>query len=172
MKISIVRAGIGIAALLFAVVPLEAQMQGARRGEMQGPVQMRGMPGERIEQFKKVRMLEALKLDEETSVRFISRYNKHQEEMKDLEQQRRELLGQLRALRQSNASNTDLEKALADLRSLQDKLIQARQRYIDDLKQVLTSRQIADYVIFEENFVQNLRDIMRDMQRERMDRRF
>lgn len=172
MKISIVRAGIGIAALLFAVVPLEAQMPGARRGEMQGPGQMRGMPGERIEQFKKVRMLEALKLDEETSVRFISRYNKHQEEMKDLEQQRRELLGQLRALRQSNASNTDLEKALADLRSLQDKLIQARQRYIDDLKQVLTSRQIADYVIFEENFVQNLRDIMRDMQRERMDRRF
>lgn len=117
-------------------------------------------------------MMETLKLDEETSIRFFFRYNKHQEEMRDLEGQRKDLMGQLRALRRSNASNNELEKVLADLRALQDKTFQTRQKYFDDLKQVLTVKQIGDYIVFEENFVQNLRDIMREMQKERMDRRW
>lgn len=159
----------GVGILSVSTVSLLAQGPGPMRvpgGQMRGPA------AERIEQFKKIRMMEVLRLDEETSIRFFARYNKHQGEMHEIEEQRRESVSKLRSLRQSNASNAELEKALAELKVLPDKVAQARERFLNDLWQILTVKQIADYIVFEENFVQNLRDIMRDMQRERMDRRF
>ena len=41
-------------------------------GSTQDQAQMRGPAAERIEQFKKVRLMEVLKMDDETSIRFSS----------------------------------------------------------------------------------------------------
>ncbi|NUN69951.1 MAG: hypothetical protein HUU02_09605 [Bacteroidetes bacterium] len=55
-------------------------------------------PMERLERFKKIRMVEALNLDEETGLKLVSRYTKHRERMKELEEERLAVVERLEAL--------------------------------------------------------------------------
>ena len=141
----------------------------ARQENTQGPP-MRGPAMERVEQWKKVRMMEVLKLDEETSIRFFNRYNKEQQDLREVQRRREELVRQLESLNRSNAGDKDLERTLQDLQTLERKLTEIREGFLKDVRGILTVKQIASYVVFETNFNRSLRDLMRDMQQQRMDR--
>ncbi|MFA6540568.1 MAG: hypothetical protein WCT99_03125 [Bacteroidota bacterium] len=125
---------------------------------------------ERLENYKKVRMLEALKLDEQTGIKLISRYNKHREGMRAIEEQRAQLIQKLESQVQSNASDAEYQKTFAELADTEKKFGDARAEYYSSLKEILTNKQIAEYLIFEKNFAKDLRDIMKDLQKERMKR--
>ena len=141
----------------------------AQQDNSQGPA-MRGPAMERVEQWKKVRMMEVLRLDEETSIRFFSRYNKEQQEIRDIQRRREDLLRQLESLIRSNAAEKDLEKTFQDLHALEGKAVDERDRFLKDARGILTLKQLASYVIFENNFNRSLRELMRDMPQQRMDR--
>jgi len=126
------------------------------------PVQ--GKAAERVEQYKKIRMMEVLGMDEQTSIRFFARYNKNLEVMKDLRKKQVEALAQIQKLRKGRASDDDYAKVITDLRSLEDQVSQTKSKYIDDLKDVLTNKQRAEYLVFELRFQQNLRELVRDLQ--------
>ncbi len=131
---------------------------------------MRGPAAQRVEQLKKVRLMETLNLDEETSIRFFSRYNKHQDEVREIQKSREELLRQLESLQRSNASDAEYEKSIQDLRTTDGKFLEARDRYWKDIRGVLSVKQFASYVLFENNFYRYLRELMRDMQQDHMPR--
>jgi len=126
------------------------------------PVQ--GKAAERVEQFKKIRMMEILGLDEQASIKFFARYNKNLEVMKDLRQKQVQALARIQKLRRIKASDDDYANVVSDLRSLEDQVNQTKSKYIDDLKDVLTNKQLAEYLVFELRFQQNLRDLVRDVQ--------
>jgi hypothetical protein len=130
--------------------------------DVQPPVQ--GKAAERVEQFKKIRMMEVLGLDEQSSIKFFARYNKNLAVMKDLRQQQVQALARIQSLRKSKASDAEYAKVVSDLRSLEDQVNQTKSKYIDDLKDVLTNKQLAEYLVFELRFQQNLRDLVRDVQ--------
>ena len=122
---------------------------------------------ERVEQFKKLRMIEALKLDDETAIKFFAKYNKHEEVVRDINKQRDDLLDQLESQRKSKASDADMEKVISNLLVLDTKQAEERNRFVNDLKGVLTTGQIADLLLFERNFARNVRQIMQEMARQR-----
>ena len=140
-------------AILFASVAAQ---------DAQPPVQ--GKAAERVEQYKKIRMLEVLGLDEQSSIKFFARYNKNHEVMKDLRQKQVQILARIQNLRKNKASDDEYAKVVSDLRSLEDQVNQTRSKYVDDLKDVLTNKQLAEYLVFELRFQQNLRELVRDMQ--------
>jgi hypothetical protein len=123
--------------------------------------------GERVEQFKKIRLMDALKLDEETSIRFFAKYNKHQETMRDINMKREGMIDQLQALRKSGSSDAELEKVIKELIGMDAKVTEARTKFLDDLKTVLSVKQIVDYLVFERNFLQNIRQLMQEFTQER-----
>ena len=129
------------------------------------PNQFRGQ--QRVEQFKKLRMIEALKLDEDTSVRFFAKYNKHEDVMREINKQRDDLIDQLQEVRKSNSDGAGMEKIFTDLGVLDIKQAEERHRFLDDMKTALSTQQIADFVIFERNFARNLRQLMQEMAQER-----
>lgn len=133
----------------------------------QDSMPMRGPAAERIEQFKKIRLMEELKLDEATSIKFFARYNANQEELRKLNQKRNEIIDELQILRRRNVSDAEYEKTLQDLKALADPAVELRLKFFNEISEVLTPKQVAEYVIFERNFVQNLREIMREMQQQR-----
>jgi hypothetical protein len=145
-----------IAILVMVTCPVHAQ---------EGPGQFRG--GQRVEQFKKLRMIEALKLDEETSVRFFAKYTKHEDNLRDINKQRNDLLDRLQGLRDSNGSDEQMEKVIADLTSLDGKQADERARFLEDIKTVLTTKQVADLFLFDRNFARNIRQLMQEMARGR-----
>jgi hypothetical protein len=128
---------------------------------------IQGKAAERVEQFKKIRMMEVLGMDEQTSIKFFARYNKNLEVMKDLRQQQIKALGHIQTLRKAKASESDYAKVVRDLRSLEEQVHQTKSNYIDDLKDVLTNKQLAEYLVFELRFQQNLRELVRDAQQKK-----
>jgi hypothetical protein len=123
---------------------------------------------DRIESYKKVRMLEALKLDEEQSVKFVTRYTKHQEVMRGFEKERNELIDKLDTLSHSDGNEGEYDGIYSDLLDIDKRISGERQKFMSELKEVLSHKQIAQYIVFERNFVQELRQAVRDVQRERM----
>ncbi len=123
---------------------------------------------DRIESFKKVRMLESLKLDEEHSAKFIARYNKHQDTMHGFEKERNELVDKLDTQSKSDAGDDDYSRTFNLLLDVDKKISGERLRFLTELKEVLSNKQIAEYIVFERNFVQELRQAVRDVQRERL----
>jgi hypothetical protein len=129
-------------------------------------------PGaERIEQFKKIRLMDALKMDEETSIRFFSRYNKHSTAMRDIGKNRNDRIDQLQKLIHTDASDEDINKAITDITVLDGKMMDERSRFMTELREVLTVKQLGKYVVFERNFNQNLRELMREVARDRWEHR-
>ena len=124
-------------------------------------------PMERLESFKKIRMIEALRLDEETGLKLVKRYNKHRSEVKDLEQERSNLIDKLDSQVRSNASDGDLQKSFNEFYEIEKKITDAREKYLNELKEIFTNKQIAEYMVFERNFMKDLRNMVKDVQKER-----
>jgi len=149
-----------VCSLLLIPILLVAQEQGMRRG-----------PGaERIEQFKKVRLMETLKLDEETSIRFFARYNKYIESLHAIQKDHNALIDQLQNQVKENAGNSDLEQTIKDIEMSEEKIAETRAKFLEELKEVISVKQIGEYVVFERNFNKNLREIMQDMAKGRWNR--
>jgi len=157
--------------ILKAVLSLTLLAAGSASLVAQDQLPLRGPAAERIEQYKKVRMMEELKLDEQTSIKFFARYNSHREELRKLNEKRNELIDELQVLHRRDASDAEFKKVLDELKELAEPAVELREKYFAEMAEVLSPKQLAEYFIFERKFIQNLRDIMRDMQRERRGRR-
>jgi len=149
---------------VFALVCSIVAVVGLMYGQDQ-PGQFRA--AQRVEQFKKLRMIEALKLDDETSIRFFAKYSKHEDAVRDINNQRNDLIDQLEDMRKSDTDGPKMEKIFGDLAALDTKQAEERARFLDDLKTVLSTQQIADLIIFERNFARNVRQLMQEMARGR-----
>ena len=123
---------------------------------------------DRIESYKKVRMLEALKLDEEHSVKFVTRYDKHQEILHAYDKSRNDLIDKLDSLARLNAADDAFDEVYAGLLGIDKKIADERQNFLDEMKEILSNKQIAEYIVFERNFIRELRQAVRDVQRDRI----
>ena len=123
---------------------------------------------DRIESYKKVRMLEALKLDEQQSVKFVTRYTKHVETMRGFEKDRNTLVDKLDTLSQSDVSDGTYDETFGVLLDIDKKIANERLHFLTELQEVLSNRQIAQYIVFERNFMKELRQAIRDVQRDRI----
>ncbi len=149
-----------IVVLLLAIISVCGLMQ-----SQPGPGNPRA--AERVEQFRKLRMIEVLKLDDKSSVPFFTKYNNHEDIIRDINKQREGFLDELQGMRESGAKDPDLEKVIQELLALDVKQADERARYTEDLRSVLTEGQIADLFLFERNFTRNVRRMMQEMMRER-----
>ena len=122
---------------------------------------------ERLQQFKKLRLMETLNLNEEESIKFFARYNKFEEELRGLEQQRNRILDDLEGLIKQEEKEEAYNKDFEDLLSLGQKLVDARHRFYNEARAMLTPTQTAKLLVFERNFNRDLREIIQDVQRER-----
>jgi len=147
-------------AVLLATSSLLAQAEHGTRSEQPAM--------DRIESWKKVRMLESLKLEENQSVKFIAKYNRHQDIMHGFEKDRNVLVDKLDLQSKSDAGDDEYNQTFASLLEIDKKMSGERIRFLAELKEVLSNKQIAQYIVFERNFVQELRKAVRDVQRERL----
>jgi hypothetical protein len=135
----------------------------------ENPPQGQGRALERVEQFKKIRLMEVLNLDEQNSIKFFARYNKYQELLRDLRKKQAQALARIQALRKSNAADAEYGKMVDELLTLESQINEAKSKYVEELKPVLTSKQLVEYLVFEARFQQNLRELAREFPRSRQD---
>jgi Spy/CpxP family protein refolding chaperone len=115
--------------------------------------------------------MEVVQMNEETSVRFFARYNKHEENISAIGRERNELIDQLQKLNRSNSNDASLENVITDIGMSEEKVLEERAKFMKELRDILTLKQLSQFIVFERNFNKNLRELMRDVARDRWNRR-
>jgi len=149
---------------LGAVLALAVGLSGVWAQPLGGPP---GRASERIEQWKKIRLIEMLDMKEEVSVRFFARMNDHEKQKRELLKERGEILDRLERLIRVGAPASEFDKAFADMADVDGRVSTGDREFLNGLSDILTIEQRAKLVLFERRFEGELREAMREQFRRR-----
>ncbi len=120
---------------------------------------------EKLEQLEKIKLIETLNMDEETTLRFFSRRSKLQMKVNEIKERGENNFQQLDKMLKSGKSYTDeeLRSLIDETKSIPMQIEKTRLEFISSLNDLLTSEQIASFILFERKFKEELRNVlMRD----------
>jgi len=146
--------------MIFMVSDNYAQ-PGWQRGEQ------RNVRPERLEQFRRMRLIELLKMNEEQAVRFTTKQRAHEEKVRDLMVNRNSVLDEIENMVDSTFEDKQLYKLADKILSIDNDIYKERQRFYDEMKQFLAPTQFGQFLVFERNFGRKVRDALDEMSRNR-----
>ncbi len=140
--------------IIFILFSSSYSQQRMRQGQDQRPIQ-------RIEQWERLKLIDALNLNEETAVRFFARRHENQKKMKEILDRRddaiRDIEDEIRNGDQNDALYKDKVNALL---SLENNISKERENFIRSLSDLLSPMQIAKLVVFESRFRKEVRETL------------
>jgi hypothetical protein len=111
-------------------------------------------PMQKMEELKKIKLIEILQMDEETNVKFFTRRSEHIKKIESLnfasQQKIEQIAGIIEDGKESNSTN--LKKAIDEYLQLQENVMQERQNFFKSASEILTIEQLGKLVVFEEKF--------------------
>lgn len=121
----------------------------------------------KIERLEKIKLIEVLELDEETSIRFFARRSEHRREIHELQLSVDSKLAELEeVMKNKQTDDKKLKEMLSDYYQLEENIFNHRMSFLESLNDILTRKQITRLIIFERRFREELKDvIIRDRQR-------
>jgi homogentisate 1,2-dioxygenase len=149
---------LGRLAVLFTLVPVLANAQ-----PFGPPTDQK--PFERIEQFKKVRLIEMLDLKEDQSVRFLARMKDFDNQRRDLMKSKMDLLDKIERLVRNDADDKEFEAMFPQVSAVDKRMMELNQQFFNGLGDILTVKQRGKYLLFERQFERELREAMRETRR-------
>ena len=132
-----------------------------------GPPPDQQRPFERIERWRKVRLLETLNLNEEQSARFIARLNEHDEAKRKLLKEKMDAIDKIERLVLNHASDKEFESVFPEVMAADDKITEEERKFFDGLSDILTNEQRGKLILFKRQFELELRQALREVQRRR-----
>ena len=136
------------------------------------PGQEMGPPGprhsERVEQLKKVRLIELLDLKEEQSLRFFSRLNDHEKAKQAVVDQKNDALDRIERLIRNRGDEGEFKKLFDEVKNANAQLVEMNSTFFNSLTDILSTEQRAKLLLFERHFTKELREAMMEVQRRRM----
>lgn len=137
--------------ILLIVMPAMAQEHRERR-----------MMDNKIEQLEKVKIIEALDLTEEQSIRFFARRNEHRKEIEKLEMRSEELIKDIEnIIVDSNEKNiVEQKRLLNEFLDIRIQIENKRKQFILSLNDILSTEQVSKLVVFEKKFREEIRKIL------------
>lgn len=125
---------------------------------------------ERIERFKKMRLVEMLDLKEEQSVRFFARYNEFENVRRELTREKDETLDKVERLIRNKVDAKEFEKVFGEVEMANRKIGEEKLKFFNGLGDILSIEQRAKLLLFERRFESELREAMREVQQRRRGR--
>lgn len=124
----------------------------------------KGKQMERIKTMKKIRLLEVLELDANTSDKFLIKYNEYETKIeKKMEEIRTNLKELKNILDESNKSNPIIKDKVNLLNKLQTELHNTISERDKDMKSILDEFTYAKYLVFEMGFKDKVVEKMMEM---------
>ncbi len=119
-------------------------------------------PGKKIEELEKIKLIDALNLDEETSAKFFARRNEHRQKLDQLDDQLDDRIKKLEETVNNSKDSDDpqIKKMLDEIHSLQLKMDEEKEKFITSLHDLLSYRQIGKLIIFEKKFHEEIRKLL------------
>ncbi len=124
----------------------------------------------KIEQLEKIKLMEVLDLDEETSVRFFARYRTYKDNEINLMDSRDSILqiikNKLDGIETKNENYLDL---ISKISHIETRIVNRRTEFLKSVQDILTPNKIAQFIVFNVKFREELRRML--INRNRMGRR-
>jgi hypothetical protein len=121
---------------------------------------------DRIEEFKKLKMIEELNLSEDESVKFYTKYNTMTNQFKEIEKEKRKAIAELDKILNDPGKTAELEKKVDYIVGLEQKALGNRINFMSEVKKILSLEKVARYIIFERNFQRELENIVKDVRKQ------
>jgi len=109
-----------------------------------------------------LKLREAVDLTEEQSAKFIPLFQSFRKDFKESLDQRRELVDKLADLVDSNASDAELNSGIQKLSDLKNKMEKQQKDFLTECRGILTTKQLARLVIFQERFEREILQSLRE----------
>lgn len=129
-----------------------------------------GPPNKKFEQLEQLKLLEILNLDEDTAVKFITRRNKNRDKIMDVMRDFDTELDKMEKLLNSDKKDKNYSDYIEKCISYEIKITEEKNNFIESLKDILTNEQIAKVIIFERKFRRDVRDILLEKGKKRIQR--
>ena len=115
-----------------------------------------GRMGGKIEQLEKIKIIEELNMDEETTLKFFSRRNEHREKQRGLIEYRDQLF---KTLSENFDSEDDInyKEKTEEIFEIEKKMIAEREVFFNSLSDILTEKEMVQLIIFEFKFRNEVR---------------
>ena len=117
---------------------------------------------QKMEELKKIKLIEILQLDEETSVRFFTKRSEHMRRMEELNEAGKLKIDQIEDLikDQKEIDNPALKKSIDEYLQFQGDLVNEKQNFFNSVREILSPVQMAKFVVFEERFRNEVSDLI------------
>lgn len=119
----------------------------------------------KFEELENIKLIETLKMDEETTLRFFSRKSEHKLQQDEIQQKIREDIENLDVILKSGRAVTteELKSKIDEINNLELQLEKNKVEFLNSLSDILSYEQIAELIIFEKRFRNEVRKLlMRD----------
>lgn len=107
---------------------------------------------ERIQQLKKVKLLEILKLDEKQSDAFLTKYSSIEKKIEEKKSNLDMAIGDLESTVRRSAGSDEIKSKSQKVEQLQNELLKVMEESRNSIKGLLSEENYAKYLIFEHKF--------------------
>lgn len=117
--------------------------------------------GEKYRQLEKIKLLEVLDLDEELAIKFFIRKDKHHENQRVILKKHKTTLNELEtALNNENKKENELADLIQQNEQLEIELCNGKNKFVNSVKDILSTEQIGKLILFEYKFKRDIRDML------------
>ncbi|MCR4416844.1 MAG: hypothetical protein NUV92_03765 [Ignavibacteria bacterium] len=123
---------------------------------------MRDNQRKKLEEFKKIKLIEELDLNQDESTRFFTLYNEHQKKVRDIQKERDKVIDQIeRLIKDENKFQPKkFEELEQRLNELEQELFRNRTEFHSNIKNVLSPYKVAKYYVFERQFMREVNKLL------------
>ena len=107
---------------------------------------------EQLKQFKKIKLLEILDLDEATAEKFLVKYNANEKKVEEKKKQLDDAVQDLESSLKNVASKDEISKKTEKVLQLTQEFQKIIDESLQSMKSILNEVQYAKYIIFEQRF--------------------
>lgn len=106
-----------------------------------------------LEQFRMFELLKLLDLSDEQEVDFLTGYKKLRSDQDELDATKREYLDQLKeGLKADSLDDQRVNTLVKNILGVDKQKLELSQKFVDDMRGVLTPAQLGKFVVFQEDF--------------------
>jgi len=119
---------------------------------------------EKLEQLEKIKLIESLDMDEDTSIRFFARRNESKREIQELEKKTDDIILELeKSFNTEDKNQNEKQKQLiSEMLKNRESIEIKRNQFVNSLGDILSTEQIAKLIVFEKRFRDEIRNVLFD----------
>jgi len=126
-------------------------------------------PMKKIMELERIKLIEALNMNEETTLKFFARRNEQQKNIMSLEDNLDNIMNEMESelKNEKDINQVKLKKLTDDFYSVTTDIHKTKNDFLISLKDILSPEQIATLIIFDKKFREEMREILMKQRQKR-----